>query len=236
MVEGLVVLAHRGASRAVAENTIAAFTRARDLGADGVELDVRRTADRVLVVHHDPERAHFGVLATRSFADLRAAHPDVPTLSEALAACKGMLVNVEVKCLPWEPDADDDTHSLMRAVVATVRADAPNSIISSFDLDAIDACRGIAPELATAWLTSGQAVSAAAAIAAAHGHPWLHPDRDAALGAGAAGVDAAHACGLRVDVWTVDEPGDVRALARAGVDAIVTNVPDIALEALGRGV
>ena len=46
-------MAHRGASRAEAENTVAAFRRAGEMGADAVELDVRRTADGVLVVHHD---------------------------------------------------------------------------------------------------------------------------------------------------------------------------------------
>jgi glycerophosphoryl diester phosphodiesterase len=227
-----LVLAHRGASRAAPENTIEAFALARDLGADGVELDVRRTADDVLVVHHDPAHDGFGVLATRPFAELRDAHPDIPTLAEALAACKGMLVNVEVKCLPWEDDADDDVRSVMRAVVAAVIADAPDSIISSFDLVAVDACRSFAPELATAWLTSRQDVASAAATAAEHGHAWLHPDGRSALAGGASGIAAAHDLGVRVDVWIVDAPDDIRALADAGVDAIVTNVPDIALAAL----
>jgi glycerophosphoryl diester phosphodiesterase len=228
-----LVFAHRGASRAAPENTIAAFRRARELGADGVELDVRRTADNVLVVHHDADLDGFGLLHTQPFDALRAARPRVPTLAEALAACRGMLVNVEVKCLPWEPDADDDAHAVMRAVAAMVRADAPDAIISSFNLAAVDACRMVAPELATAWLTSGQAVVAGADVAAEHGHPWLHPDRRAAHEAAAAGMDAAHARGVRVDVWTVDEPEMIRALANAGVDAIVTNVPDVAVAALG---
>jgi glycerophosphoryl diester phosphodiesterase len=227
-----LVLAHRGASRAAQENTINAFTLARELGADGVELDVRRSSDAVLVVHHDAAVDGFGLIATRTFDELRVAHPHVPTLEEALAACKGMLVNVEVKCLPWDPDSDDDAHSVMRSVVDMVQATTPDSIISSFDLAAVDACRAFAPALTTAYLTGRQEVAGVAAIAAAHGHAWLHPDRASALEGGNAAIEAAHAAGVRIDVWTVDDPGEVRALADAGVDAIVTNVPDVAHAAL----
>src|SRR6188768_3753377 len=100
-----LVLAHRGACRQAPENTLNAFARARALGADGVELDVRRSADGVLLVHHDATAEPLGAFAALPFAEIRAARPSVPTLAEALDACAGLLVNVEVKCLPWEPDA-----------------------------------------------------------------------------------------------------------------------------------
>ena len=70
-----LVLAHRGASRAAAENTPEAFRLALALGADGVELDVRRAADGALVVHHDP------VLNGEPLR--RLAGPPVPTLAAA---------------------------------------------------------------------------------------------------------------------------------------------------------
>jgi glycerophosphoryl diester phosphodiesterase len=60
----------------------------------------------------------------------------------------------------------------------------------------------------------------------------LNPDVTSALAAGAAGIAATHALGLRVSVWTVDDPETVRALAAAGVDIVITNVPDVALAAL----
>jgi glycerophosphoryl diester phosphodiesterase len=113
-----------------------------------------------------------------------------------------------------------------------VRADAPDAIVSSFDLGAVDACRAVAPELSTAWLTMGQDLETGSTVAAAHGHPWLHPDRRAVFAELATGIGAAHDNGVRVNVWTVDKPEDIRALARAGVDAVVTNVPDVALAAL----
>jgi glycerophosphoryl diester phosphodiesterase len=166
-----------------------------------------------------------------SFAGLRRAFPHIPTLEEALDACAGLLVNVEIKCLPWEPDADTSDHAVVRAVGELVADRAPDSVISSFALPAVDACRVMTPALETAWLTSGQEIAAAAEIAAAHGHGWLHPDREAALAASPAVIDAVHARGLLVDVWTVDEPGEMQQLAAIGVDAVVTNVPDVAVAA-----
>jgi glycerophosphoryl diester phosphodiesterase len=232
-----LVLGHRGASHAERENTLAAFARARELGADGVELDARRTSDARLVVHHDPHVDGFGVIGDRDFSALRAAHPEVPTLAEALDACAGMIVNVEVKCLPWEPDPDTPDRAVMRAVVDLLRTHASvpvaDVIVSSFELGAVDACREFAPEIATAWLTSGQEIAQAAPIAVEHGHAWLNPDRNAALRAAAADIAAAQRSGVRVSVWTVDDPGEIASLAAAGVDAIITNVPDVARAALG---
>jgi glycerophosphoryl diester phosphodiesterase len=240
MVDRPLVLGHRGASHARPENTLAAFTHARELGADGVELDARRTADGRLVVHHDPVVGDFGLIVDRDFTALRAAHPEIPTLAEALEECAGMLVNVEIKCLPWEPDADSPDRFVVRAVIDLIRATelvAPSDIIvSSFDLGAIDASRAFAPEIATGWLTSGQEVATAAAIAAEHGHAWLNPDRAAALRAPPDAIADVQRSGLLVNVWTVDEPGEIKTLAAAGVDAIITDVPDVALHALaGRG-
>ncbi len=227
-----VVLGHRGASAAAPENTLAAFAQARRFGADGVELDVRRTADAVLVVHHDPHVEGFGLIAAEPFARLRAEHAAIPTLDEALAELHGMVVNVEIKCLPWEPDADTNDHAVVRATCELVAAQAPDAIISSFDLVTVDTCRRIAPALATAWLTSGQEVGSAARIAHEHGHTWLNPDRVAALRASPDEIARIRAAGIRVSVWTVDDPGEIRALAAAGVDAIITNMPDVALAAM----
>ncbi len=73
------VIAHRGASAAAAENTIEAFALAAELGADGVELDARRTADGQVVVHHDAHLPDGRVIVDLSAADLPA---HVPTLAE----------------------------------------------------------------------------------------------------------------------------------------------------------
>jgi glycerophosphoryl diester phosphodiesterase len=240
------VLAHRGASRRARENTLEAFALASELGADGVELDVRRTADGVLVVHHDPEAAGVGLLAAATFVSVRDTRPDIPTLAEALDACAGLLVNVELKCLPWEPDADPDG-DVVRATAELVRDCGCEVVVSSFDIGTVDAMRSCAPEVPTGWLTYGRDPADAAAIAHEHGHPWVHPDRAAVLTetrrSGPDGrrsrsrpvegvVELIRGLGISVNVWTVDEPAEIRTLASAGVDALITNVPDVALDAL----
>jgi len=232
-----LVLGHRGAPKVATENTIAAFARARELGADGVELDVRRSADGVLTLNHDPDVEGVGAIARLTLAELRSGRPDVATLAEAFETCRGLVTNVEVKCLPWEPDADRDG-SVMRATVDAVVSylASPNAgavIVSSFDLGAVDLAHEYAPGVTTGWLTHGQEVAGAAVTAAAHGHAWLNPDVTSALAGGRDAIDRAHAAGLRVSVWTVDDPDDARALAAAGADCIISNVPDAVIAALG---
>ena len=133
------IIAHRGASRAEPENTLAAFRRAGEMGADGVELDVRRTADDRLVVHHDATLPDGRVIRTVAAADL----PDsVPTLAAALDACADMFVNVEIKNSPDDPDFDP-TEWVAHRVIAELATRTPHSrwLISSFRLETVDVCR-----------------------------------------------------------------------------------------------
>jgi glycerophosphoryl diester phosphodiesterase len=233
-----LVLAHRGACKRARENTLEAFRIAADLGADGVELDARRTADGVLVVSHDPVVAGFGLLFEHPFEKLRAEAPWVPTLDEtfdALSGYAGFVVNVEIKCFPTEPDADPE-RVLVRGVVGLVarRAAYERVIVSSFELDAVDVVRTLDARVVTAWLTSGLPPATTLPIAATRGHAWLHPDRTTMIGADARTTVADAAThGVKLDVWTVDAPDEIAALAEAGVDAIITNVPDVALAVLG---
>ena len=221
-----LIIAHRGAPVLVScpENTVAAFRRARSVAADWVELDVRRTADAKTAIHHDPHLADGRLIAALGRAELPT---EVPDLDEALAACVGMGVNVEIKNFVNEPDFDE-TQWLSQAVVeATRRADPPVSVlVSSFNMDAIDRVHALAPTLPTALLTFVlDDPLATVARCAASGHRALHPydaTVDRAL------VDAAHERGLAVNVWTVDAPDRIAALAAMGVDGICTNVPDIA--------
>jgi len=226
-----LVLAHRGACRRAQENTLEAFAIARELGADGVELDVRTSADGVLIVHHDAEAQGVGLLAKLPFGAIREAMPSIPTLAEALDACAGMLVNVEVKCLPWEADPDPE-RIVARTAVDIVREVEAKALFSSFDLGAVDAIRTYASEAVTAFLVAGQDLAPVAALARSHGHGSLHPDRNTVLAAPARAVAITHGEGLACNVWTVDDPDDIRTLTDAGVDGIITNVPDVALSAL----
>ena len=216
------VVAHRGASRAERENTLRAFQRARDLGADGVELDVRRTADDVLVVHHDPRLGDGRVIIETPSAEL----PEhIPTLSDALDACAGMWVNLEIKNDETEPDFDPSEWVAEQTMaLLTERGESERWLMSSFRIETIDRCRQLAPDVRTAWLTS-VVPDDVVEILIAKGHIALHPwvrllTKDV--------IDRCHAAGLAVNTWTCDDPERMRELIEWGIDGICTNVPDVA--------
>ena len=229
------VLAHRGANRLAAENTILAFANAVAMGADGVELDVHRTHDGVLVVCHDAVVAS-GPLYDLSHDELRSAHPDIPTLAEALDACVGSLVNVEIKNSPRDPDWDPDDHAAELLVdLLDARGHDDDVLVSSFNLATVDRVHALSPEVPTALLIVGMDPRPALTTVETHGHTALHPDLRSVAGPTAGAVVAsAHARGIQVNVWTVNNEDEMHRLAASGVDAIVTDVPDVALRVLGR--
>ena len=198
---------------------------------------MHRTADAMLVVHHDAELHGLGLVLDASFAELRAARPDVPTLAETLDACAGMrFVNIEMKCAAWDADPDPD-RVVARGVAAEVvaRGLRHTTVVSSFDLTMIDDLRAIDPSITTGWLLHGYDPVPAVARAQEHGHRWLHPDwgnLDAYL---EATVVAARGAGVLLDTWTVDDPDAIRRFAAAGIDAVITNDVAGGLAALGRG-
>ena len=224
-----VVIAHRGASRQAPENTVAAFQRAVELGADGIELDVRRTLDGLPVIHHDAHLADGRLIAATRREDLPSSVPD---LAAALDVCAGAFVNIEIKNHRSEPDHDPGLNAVALVVAEMERRPDPLSrwLISSFDLATIDEMRRVLPASRTAYLTAGDA-EAALATTSRHGHHIWHPnyrDVDADL------IRRAHTIGIAVNVWTCDDPGTQRHLMADGIDGICTNVPDVAL-AVRRG-
>ena len=230
-VDVTFVIAHRGASAAYRENTVEAFAGARQMGADMVELDVRRTADGTLAVHHDA-----GLADGRLLVDLRG--PDlpahVPTLLDALDACDPLGVNIEIKNYMGDPDYDESLQ-LADAVAALVaeRELHQRVLISSFNLHDVDRVRAIDPTIATAWLTmSIPNVAETVDRCVRHGHRVLHPHF---IFATDGLVEACHAAGVQVNTWTVDDPDLMRRLIDDGIDGIVTNVPDVLLRVRGRG-
>lgn len=229
------VLAHRGARRVAPENTVEAFVAAARLGADGVELDVHRTADGALVVHHDADTRGVGVLAGHGLAEVRAARPDIPTLEEALEACDGMLVNIEVKNLPGDADYDPADGAAAAIVeVLTQRGRRDDVLVSSFNLESADRVRELDDSIPTGFLTLvGLDPLDGVEVAHAHEHGAVHPDvRSLVGGAAEASVARAHELGMAVNVWTVNGENEIRRLAAAGVDAVITDVPDVARRVL----
>jgi glycerophosphoryl diester phosphodiesterase len=220
------VLAHRGASRASRENTIDAFRLAAELGSDAVELDVRCTLDGLLIVHHDARLAD-----GRAIVDVRAADlpAHIPHLDAALDACDGMWVNVEIKNDPQEPDFDPTDAIANRTVAAlSERGEDDRWLISSFRLETVDRCRGLAAGIRTAWLVM-QVPDDVIATMVSRGHtalhPWVHT-------LGRSHIDVCHGAGIEVNTWTCDDPQRMGELIEWGIDGICTNVPDVAIEVI----
>lgn len=217
------VIAHRGASAAAPENTVAAFELAVEMGADGIELDVRRTADGHLVVHHDAHLADGSAIVSLR-RDQLPEH--VPDLDVALGACAGAWVNLEIKNTSSDPDFDPD-RLLATATIDLLSTfpDGPERwLISSFDPGTIDRIRAIGSPIRTALLLF-TITDQALASAVASGHHALHPwegnlDEPA--------VRAAHDAGLAVNAWTCNDEDRLRELIGFGVDGVCTDVPDVA--------
>ena len=224
------IWAHQGASRAKPANTLDAFREARVMGADGVELDVRRSADGGLVVHHDAALADGRPIAALAVRDLPE---DVCLLGAALEACaaNNLFVNIEIKNVEGDPDHDPEEY-LARAVADLVADSQLHDavLVSSFSLATIDRVRALDAGIRTGYLVSprwDQAKALARAIEG--GHRAFHPFD---LAVNEAVVGAAHDHGLEVNVWTVDDPDRIRWLAGIGVDGIITNTPAAARRAL----
>ena len=221
----MLVLGHRGASAAAVENTPEAFALADRMGADGVELDVRRTPNGRLLVAHDP--------VPETIDDVEAGGP--ATFGEVLDACGDrMLVNVEIKNSKNEPGYDA-TMAMVAPVIDELRRRGTGAtdrwLISSFSWSTVAACREYAPEIATGCLTSAPVDEPAIERLAAAGHLALHPEEvlvDEAL------VARCRRHGLAVNTWTCNDTARLVELAGLGVDGVCTDVPDVALDALGR--
>lgn len=225
-----LVVGHRGASHDFTENTLEAFAGAFRQGADWVELDVRRTADGVLVVHHDAALADGTVIAMTVAADLP---PLVPTLVEVFSVVGTMGVNVEIKNSPGEAGYDP-TGDLARATVAAIEDHGGDRsiLVSSFDAGTLVDVRAASPDLRTGYLVlSAEEPLDAVARAMDDGHHAVNPWDPCVT---EASVRRAHDAGLAVNVWTVDDPVRIAQLASWGVDAIITNRPAVALQAIGR--
>jgi glycerophosphoryl diester phosphodiesterase len=252
-----LVIGHRGAPGVEPENTLASFRAAVGFGADGVELDVRRTADGALAVHHDARLPDGRAIVETSLAEMPS---HVPDLAAALDACEGLsLVNVEIK--NWPDDVDFDASlrtadAVVELLSSRSTAERERFVVSCFHLPTVDRVLELAPELVTGWLVVGPAsaddldpdgaagagdaagaagavgpVAALVAAAVEHGHRAIHPHHAFVT---PDLVERAHAEEVAVNTWTCDDPDRIRWLSELGVDGIVTNVPDVALATLGR--
>lgn len=239
------ILAHRGSPGAVvgehrvaAENTVAAIAASLREGADGVEIDLRLSADGVLVVCHDPDLGRLTgrplPVAANTWEELRAA-ADAAGVALArvewmLAAMAGRPVVLELKAPPPGPGSVRRTaEAVVERLAVLAAAGLPLEVtLSSFAPSVVSAVRAVSPgprPFSTALL--GRPTMRAGALlrqGLAAGHDQIHP-HVAALLAEPQCVAAAHRCGVGVTAWTANGSRAVRRLATLGVDAVITDVP-----------
>lgn len=226
------VIGHRGAAAYAPENTLASFREARKRGATWVETDIKLTADGVPILMHDPSlRRTTGIdrlVAETLKADLP---PQVPTLEEAIDcfAELGLGCNVEIKPCPGR---EAET---ARVAVATLRQCWPGSLpaplLSSFKAASLAAARDAAPEFARAMLLEDLAddwplqARAVDAVGVNTNGKKLTAER-------ARDIKRA---GLLLGVYTINEADLARRLIGMGADCIITDVPDLVLQAVSAG-
>ncbi|MGZ4617760.1 MAG: glycerophosphodiester phosphodiesterase [Frankiaceae bacterium] len=228
------VLGHRGCVHPGPENTVAAVRAAMGAGADGVEVDVRRSADGGLMCSHDPVVQGLTVLATTA-AEL--GRRDVPTVSQVRAAAgPRATVVLEVKNIPGQPDfdapAEATAHALVGELAGLTPQDRAGVVVSSFDWFALDVVRESGLEVPVAFLTLPLvAVKAGVAYAGDHGYRQLHASVQAVL-ADRDSVRRAHDAGLQLVAWTVADTVVALRLRDQGVDAVICDDPAAVVAAL----
>ncbi len=245
------VLAHRGLvvaadERSIApwENTAAAFAAAHAAGAEYIETDCRLTLDGDVVLFHDDtlerllgDRRAVDTVRTAELAELLADHGGLLTVTEALEAFPDTRFNIDVKtsaaALPLGEAVSRATDRVLitsfadanrrTALQAVRRAGAPRPPAVSGGRETIAALRA----------ATAVGLSAAARHTLRDVDALQIPERMGALRVlTPALLRAAHAAGVEVHVWTVNDPARMQALIASGVDGVVSDRADLAREAL----
>jgi glycerophosphoryl diester phosphodiesterase len=239
---------HRGAALLAPENTLRSFDAALAAGAEAIEFDVLDLVGGPLVLAHCDDLhevshgAATGTVRDRSLAELRAVAPELPTLDEALAFLAerpGVIVHADLKL----------TTRLDEVAAALVRHGVDDrTVVSGFHRDSLVAVRRAAPRVRVGFTYPEDKLGVTR-------HRILHPvirlgtkvlraflpRRIVAMAAdagadavmlhhavvSAAAVERAHAAGIAVWAWTVDLPEELELVRRAGVDAVITNDPNL---------
>ena len=248
------MFAHRGGSALGPENTLAAFDLGMRVGADGIELDVHLSADGVPVVHHDATldrtTSASGPVVARTAADLarvdagyrfagrgdfpfRRQGVGIPSLHDVLRRYPDVPLIIEMKV-----DSRDMGEAVAREVRAAGAAD--RVCVAGFGARSAVAARAALPEMAC---SASRPEARLAVYRALAGWPvrraryggYQVPERASLLRVVSPRfVRYAHEAGVKVQVWTVNDEADMRRLLSWGVDRLISDQPDLAVEVRNR--
>lgn len=243
------MIAHRGDSAHRPENTLAAFAGALELGVSAVELDVQLTRDgRVVVIHDarlDRTTSGRGDVREMTLAEVRgvsAGYPErfgdawagerVPTLAEALALLRDRArALVEIKTESVTASEADGIEAIVAGEIR--RAGMADSVaLVSFDQRAILRLRRLAPEISRGRIFSRATPDELIADARASGSEVVLPHKGLLSEPLVASVRAA---GIKLATWIVDEPEELRQLARFDLYGVGSNRPGVLIDAIAEG-
>ena len=229
------VMAHRGASAAAPENTIAAVQIAIDSGAQWVEIDVQETADGHVAVIHDSDLKKIGGSALTvagstleqlqqvdigSWFGAEFADQRIPTLEEVLLLCKGRIgVNIELKYYGKQVRLEQRVAEIVERTGMMEQV-----MFMSLSYDGIQILHGLRPEWKVGLLSSvalGRLAELDVDFLALNG-------RAASRNL----IRQAHKMGKQVMVWTVNDPVAMASMIGRGADALITDEPELAVTVL----
>ena len=219
-------IGHRGAKGHTAENTLASFQKALDLGADGIEVDVHVSADGEIIVIHDETvdrttngKGRVADLSLSQIQRLKIGGLIVPTLADTIEFIpRDKLINIEIKV---KVAAKPVMHLIEKYVEETGR-DYTQFLVSSFDWVALKEIREANANIPLGVLTETNlelAIGFSESIKAETLHPYYHLLT-------AENTRLMQQKGLGVFPWTINEPEDLARIKSFGVDGIITDFPD----------
>jgi glycerophosphoryl diester phosphodiesterase len=217
------IFAHRGYHVDRPENSVSAVAAARDIGADGVEIDVRLTADKHLIVNHD-RSINGHVIAATGLSEL-SARTAVAQLVDVIEAAGEMRINVEIKSTHSAPY----NVAVARAVSELLDESpaSPRCLVSSFSLAICDEVRRLAPERKVGWLVQRRPAQfvldqvARSHLTSAH-FPFSRVNPSVTQRAARLGVE--------LHVWTPNLRRDINRMLELEVGAVITDDVVLALE------
>ena len=218
-------IGHRGARAYAPENTLTSFKKALEIGVDAIELDVRKTKDNQLVVIHDADVKRTtdgeGLVSELTLKEIEGfdagSGEKIPTLEETLDFLdKKVKVFVELKEVGIEKQV---------LLIVHEKGLEKNVVIVSFIEDALRKVRELDKDIETGLIYARHKnpLKAALELKASYLlalYSFTHT----------ANVEKAHECGLKVIVWTINNPQEVEEYAKKGVDGISSDKPDILMQ------